>query len=159
MSVDLYTLAYFSRNLVADDGKLAVELDHILEVSRRHNADNDITGALLISDGWFAQVLEGPQLAVEELFEQIVRDRRHDDIRVLYLREIDKRSFGSWSMAFAGSVDAAELAERGSVVTQVPTQTDQPGIGHHLVSVLQKLIGEAAPKEADAGEATVAAPG
>lgn len=143
MGSDLQTLAYFSRNVSGQSGEMPVALDHILQASRRNNVERGITGALLYSDGWFAQVIEGPQSAVELVFEWIVLDDRHTDIRVLYLKEIDERSFGSWSMAFAGSVDTAALAQTGGETPQGPNEAVRPAIGHHLVATLQKLIIEA----------------
>lgn len=140
MSSDLQTLAYFSRNMSALTGEMPIELDHILRVSRLNNLEHGITGALLYTDGWFAQVIEGPQSAVELVFEWIVLDHRHTDIRVLYLKEIDERSFGQWSMAFAGSVAAADLTKPCSVMPQAHNDRAGPAIGQHLIATLQKLI-------------------
>ena len=146
MGSDLHTLAYFSRNISGRVGDQADALDNILRVSRRNNLERGVTGALLFTDGWFAQVLEGPQAAVELIFEWIVLDSRHTDIRVLYLRETEQRSFGQWSMAFAGSVDAAALAQRGGAMRQATDNGVQPGIGQHLIATLQKLIAETSPR-------------
>lgn len=151
MGADLQTLAYFSRNVSGQTGEMPVALDHILEASRRNNAEQGITGALLYTDGWFAQVIEGPGSAVETVFEWIVLDDRHTDIRVLYLKAIEERSFASWSMAFAGSVDAAALAGPGDEAQGGSTASAQPAIAHHLVATLQKLVLNAAPSTSSAG--------
>lgn len=35
-------------------------------------------------------------------FESIQCDHRHCDVTILHLHEVDRRSFGEWSMAFGG---------------------------------------------------------
>lgn len=41
-----------------------------------------VSGALMLYDGWFAQVLEGPQAAVEALYAKIKQDARHATVRL-----------------------------------------------------------------------------
>ena len=83
-------------------------MDQILAVSRRNNARDGITGALLFNECCFAQVLEGASNSVHEVFERIQLDRRHGDTVVLSF-EPAPREFGEWSMAYAGAIggDAA----------------------------------------------------
>ena len=86
MSVDLYRIVYCSRNRVAEEIQ-GVDQDHelqqILNSARENNSARNVTGALLFNEEYFAQVLEGPQLAVEEIFERIQRDRRHGQVTVV----------------------------------------------------------------------------
>ena len=58
-----------------------------------------ITGALMLYDDWFAQVLEGPQAAVEALYAKIKVDKRHDSVRLNEAGPTTKRLFGKWAMA------------------------------------------------------------
>jgi hypothetical protein len=103
MSAPLFSLAYFSRNSITGDAEtLRCEIAAILASARRRNAACGVTGALLYSDGCFAQVLEGPQQAVEAIFETIQCDMRHHDVTILHVHTVQARSFGDWSMAFAG---------------------------------------------------------
>ena len=99
----LYSLAYFSRNSI-DGTPDAVEANiaAILRSARRNNHRVGVTGALLFSDGCFAQVLEGEREHVEATFEAIQCDPRHRDVTILHLHQVEHRSFGAWSMAFAG---------------------------------------------------------
>lgn len=78
------------------------EIHQILAKSRTNNAANEITGALIFNSGFFAQVLEGPIEKVEQTFERIQRDMRHEDISVLEFVTVAFRDFPEWSMAFAG---------------------------------------------------------
>ncbi len=103
MNQQLFSLAYFSRNAIeGNSDEMRAALAKILASARRNNASRGVTGALLFSDGCFAQVLEGPREAVEEVFETIQCDPRHSDVTIMHLHEVEQRSFGGWSMAFAG---------------------------------------------------------
>ena len=107
----LHRVLYCSRNLIPGVSEaVAADIGSILAVSRRNNARDGITGALLFSQGCFAQVLEGPLDAVESAFERIQCDARHGDVTVLQSGPIMGRDFADWSMAFAGPEAASPLA-------------------------------------------------
>lgn len=100
---DLYRLVYASKNLMqGSDAEIAQVVAQILETSRRNNAKVDVTGALMFNSGAFAQVLEGPQRAIEGTFERIQRDTRHGDVTVLQCGPAENRGFSNWSMGFVG---------------------------------------------------------
>lgn len=73
-------------------------MEDILVVSARCNRRDAITGVLLADGNSFAQVLEGPALAVVACYERILVDPRHQDARLRFLASIDARSFPRWSM-------------------------------------------------------------
>jgi hypothetical protein len=100
----LFHLIYVSRNEIQGDQKdVLLEIEDILTTARENNAKKEITGALIFNDGCFAQVLEGPQEAIEDLFEDIQQDERHSHALVLSCEPIQTRSFSKWSMAYHGS--------------------------------------------------------
>lgn len=140
MQTELHTLAYFSRKALGQKGDPTAEIEGILNVARRNNHDHGITGALLYSNGCFAQVLEGPLSAVEAVFEKIELDARHHDVKILYFKPLATRSFGGWSMAFAGSVDAAALPLNINDVLDSPDKIDAAQAGQTLIGVLKELI-------------------
>ncbi|WP_291208007.1 BLUF domain-containing protein [Hyphomonas sp.] len=74
-------------------------LDTILEQSRKNNPALGITGLLCVSRDLFIQVIEGGRDEVCELFNAIVRDDRHQQVRLLIYEEITERQFGNWTMA------------------------------------------------------------
>jgi hypothetical protein len=76
------------------------ELLNILKLSRQNNSSKDVTGLLLYKGGNFMQVLEGPDEAVEALYEKIKADPRHKDVNVLSREQISARQFPAWEMAF-----------------------------------------------------------
>jgi len=73
-------------------------IESILQQSRRNNARQGITGLLCFSDDLFIQILEGGRDAVCELYNAIVRDPRHRQVRILLYEEIPERRFGGWTM-------------------------------------------------------------
>ena len=80
--------------------------ESILEQSRVHNPRFGITGVLCYSEDVFIQVLEGGRDEVCELYNTIVRDERHKDVRILSFEEIRERRFGNWTM---GQVNLAKV--------------------------------------------------
>ena len=94
-----YRLIYRSHSLLPDGGKDEAALAEILKQARANNADLGITGALMLYDDWFAQVLEGPQAAVETLYARIKTDARHDGVRLNEAGIAPKRLFSKWAMA------------------------------------------------------------
>ncbi|WP_031337484.1 BLUF domain-containing protein [Rhodopseudomonas sp. B29] len=107
----VFRLLYVSENRIAGDvAQVAAEIERVLESSRRNNAALGITGALIFNCGFFAQVLEGPPLAVEQIFEAIQRDVRHTKIQVISADFADARQFPHWSMAYVGRSPSWEKA-------------------------------------------------
>src|ERR1700749_406262 len=83
MSSDLFRIIYCSRNEIPGTGEeVADALLSLLEAARSKNQRLDLTGALLYQGGVFAQVLEGPQNAVEQVFGLIKLDDRNSQVTV-----------------------------------------------------------------------------
>jgi hypothetical protein len=70
----------------------------VLAECQRNNPKRGITGVLCYSDEIFLQVLEGGRDAVCETFNTIVRDARHEQVRLLSFEEVSERRFGGWTM-------------------------------------------------------------
>ncbi|MDX7950269.1 BLUF domain-containing protein [Lichenihabitans sp. Uapishka_5] len=103
----VYRLIYMSRSAAAQQDALAEEVRDILAASRRNNLRVGITGALVVNARAFVQVLEGSRSAVEETFERILCDTRHEAISVLQCETVSGRIFAGWDMA------SVERSERG----------------------------------------------
>lgn len=97
----LYVLAYRSHSVMTPE-QADVELASILRAARAKNAALDITGALMLYDNWFAQVLEGPEKSVRALFERIKGDKRHTSVEILEQGPTPARAFARWAMAHVG---------------------------------------------------------
>jgi hypothetical protein len=99
----LVRLLYASRATQPDSQ--AVE-ESILAQSRLHNPQHGITGVLCYSGDIFIQVLEGGRDEVNELYNSIVRDGRHQNVRLLSYEEVRERKFVNWTM---GQVNLAKV--------------------------------------------------
>ncbi|MDM9649121.1 BLUF domain-containing protein [Rhizobium sp. S163] len=97
----IYRLVYYSRNPESELGHN--EIDAILRISQRNNEEAGVTGALMFDEGFFAQVLEGSQAAVEETFERIQMDPRHCDVQIVDFAPVLNRTFARWAMTYVGS--------------------------------------------------------
>lgn len=95
------SLLYVSRKALCAE-RSAVEIDKIIDVSIARNTELGITGGLICTTDYFAQLLEGPAEAVEQLMERIDRDPRHTDVTVVRVDAIDQRRVSRWSMAYSG---------------------------------------------------------
>ena len=73
-------------------------LDDILIKSRSNNPEIGVTGNLIYHADLFLQLLEGPHLAVQKLYETILADSRHADIVKLRDETFNRRLFASWAM-------------------------------------------------------------
>ncbi len=96
-------LVYRSKSMV-DDGSSTffITIAQIIEQSLINNARRRITGVLAFSSGRFVQILEGAASDVDPMLAMITADRRHSDVRIMSREAVGTRSFGAWSMAFAG---------------------------------------------------------
>jgi len=99
-------ILYISKVMAADDGAIIPRgFSEIFRVARKNNAQANITGALSYRNGHYIQILEGEELAVDQLFSKISNDRRHTEITVLINQSIVKRSFPDWDMKLPQSVN------------------------------------------------------
>ncbi len=55
----------------------------------------------MVGPDWFAQVLEGPSVAVSSLFKRILLDTRHSHVQLTETRLIRDRDFGGWKMGLS----------------------------------------------------------
>lgn len=73
-------------------------LDAIFDVSRKNNLRDDITGALIVSDEYFVQLLEGDRLLVSQCMVRITHDVRHAEIEFVATNLVPNRLFAEWSL-------------------------------------------------------------
>ncbi|MFD0763282.1 BLUF domain-containing protein [Mucilaginibacter lutimaris] len=98
--MNLYYTVYVSTptRTLDDDG-----LRELLKVSRDLNSRFDVTGMLICLPENYIQLIEGPKPHIDQLYNNIQRDKRH--MRVTTLREgpIEQRYFPDWAMALKES--------------------------------------------------------
>jgi len=83
----------------AAPGLSSFDVDEIITASRTRNKRDGVTGMLLLEDGRFLQVLEGPEAEVRALMLQIEQDQRHERVRILADGFQSGRRFPDWAMA------------------------------------------------------------
>lgn len=135
----LYSVSYISKNTAdGTEAEQKQQVQKILDTARRNNQKLNVTGALLYSGGYFCQVLEGEAGVLEELFETIQMDSRHNKVTVLSLLPIEQRRFSEWAMASAGSESDMRFDIEGIRASKdALTATDA---GKQLVEVLDQLV-------------------
>ena len=118
------------------------QIELILEQSRRNNPRQGITGVLCYTDQVFIQVLEGGRDEVCELFNEIVRDVRHLDLRILLYQEISERRFSNWTM---GQVDVSGI-NAGLILKYFKSTNIDPYSfsGHATMALIHELVATAA---------------
>jgi hypothetical protein len=62
------------------------------------NAKHDITGMLISTPTCYVQILEGERKAVNQLYQNIVKDNRHINCTILRYASIPNKEFKDWSM-------------------------------------------------------------
>ncbi len=120
---------------------VAPVVDSILEQSRKNNPLQGITGMLCFIDDIFVQVLEGGRDEVCELFNAIVRDVRHHNVRMLIYEEISERRFGNWTMGQVSiaKVNPALLLKYSEKAALDPFSCS----GHATMALLDELVATA----------------
>jgi hypothetical protein len=86
---------------VNNAGRMDENIVNILEISRNKNANNQLVGVLYYGHGHFFQCLEGSQKSIDQLYEKLLKDTRHTDLKILSNQTIDKLGFLGWEMKFA----------------------------------------------------------
>lgn len=123
---------------IADDIQSESSLLHeIISHSQTANPAIGVTGAMIMSDRQFLQVIEGEEQAVLQLFTKISADKRHSQVDVLYHESISSRSFEQWSMqGFEVSPGATFDVETIAAVRQLFDQSFT-----YRADVFMKILG------------------
>ena len=74
------------------------EIENILALCKKNNPPLDITGILLYSDTKFIQLVEGEYKVINDLYNKIKTDSRHDQSRLISIGPIQQKAFPSWHM-------------------------------------------------------------
>ena len=97
----LSSLLYISRSTILPRNADA-SVTNIVAVSLARNVEHGVTGALLFTGQYFAQVLEGTDAMLDTIMASILRDERHRQILVVVRDPIAQRRFADWSLAYFG---------------------------------------------------------
>ncbi|NYJ04423.1 BLUF domain-containing protein [Petropleomorpha daqingensis] len=108
LSDPVFRLVYRSHSRIPGEDR-PVTLAEILRGARSANARAGITGALLITDNWFVQALEGDESTVRALYERIRQDARHENVTLIESGSQDARVFSQWAMAQVSASGQADI--------------------------------------------------
>ncbi|MDK2773283.1 MAG: BLUF domain-containing protein [Flavobacterium sp.] len=76
------------------------DLENILNTAKNINSEHNITGCLVFYNGNFVQILEGNEVSVKKIYSNIVSDKRHHSINLLWECETNERFFNDWNMGY-----------------------------------------------------------
>ena len=93
----IFELIYYSE---AIDHITKMDIKNILESSLKNNIELDITGALVYHQKRFFQIIEGPKKNILDLYDIILTDPRHSNLKLIWKGVRKHRTFKEWSMAF-----------------------------------------------------------
>ena len=99
----LIQLVYISRSTFVPEkltSGIQPNVARILLKSRANNEKNGLVGVLYFGDNNFFQCLEGEQSAVETLYQKLLLDPRHKDLKIIVKKSINTLSFSNWSMKY-----------------------------------------------------------
>jgi len=136
---DLYQIAYISKNaVVGNEEEIKEQVKSILNTAQINNPKLGITGALLYSGDYFCQVIEGRREVLEDLFETIQMDPRHNEVTVLHFEPIERRNFSEWAMAMAGIEREMRFNIEGVRASKDDILVHDTGL--YLVNILEQLV-------------------
>ena len=113
---DEIQLVYISERCSSTDDaaitKIKLRAEH-------NNHRRNITGALLFTERYFLQYLEGEAAVVDALFASICRDPRHTNARLLLRTPIQQRDFSRWSLGVKKLLDNDENQDLLAVLNMI----------------------------------------
>jgi hypothetical protein len=112
-------------------------LDGIVMSARRNNRANGITGALICRQDMYIQLVEGPEDAIDALYQRILADDRHDEVTLEASAMIEERMFPGWDM----------MADTNPSMTFSKAEVEDGAIGRasgdELRALFQRIADEA----------------
>lgn len=115
----------------------------IIRTAHNRNRQHHLTGALILIDGHFLQVLEGDRWRLRERFARITADPRHTQLQVRMQGMVAQPTFaGEWMALRHGDAIPAELRAAHGYLPGMPAdRMDGPA----LVAFAQAACGTALP--------------
>lgn len=115
----------------------ASDLEDIHRTARELNALDGITGLLIFNGTHFLQIIEGAPEAIDDLVEKLRRDKRHYGVEIRDQREVEERSFPSWSMELV-RVSASYFEARDSLRQQLPIEL-APAVRDRIIRMTEAI--------------------
>lgn len=132
---EVFHLVYISK---AVDDLSYTDIREILDVSKKNNLKDQVSGLLILRDDYFLQLLEGPEKAVRECLGRILLDDRNYSLRLLIEAKSDERLMPEWSMAFHDG-DITSRSTEDLVVLFEACVTGNADKKHLIMPMLRKF--------------------
>lgn len=113
---DEIQLVYISERCASTDD---TAINKIKLRAEPNNHRRNITGALLFTERYFLQYLEGEAAIVDALYASICRDTRHNNVRLLLRKPIAQRDFLRWSLGVKKLLDNDENQDFIAVLNMI----------------------------------------
>lgn len=121
-------------------GLAAAEVETIGRDAMHHNEAVGITGILLTGGGFFFQILEGPEPAIDAVWKSIAADPRHQDVLLLATQDgVRERLFPDWAMRRV-NLDNDATAHMETLRAILPVAFEQRRLLDELVGALERGI-------------------
>jgi hypothetical protein len=120
----------------------AEDLEAIHRTASQVNALEGISGLLVFNGTHFLQIIEGAPDAVADLVERLRRDPRHSALEIRDEREIEKRSFGGWSMELV-RVSGSFLEAKETIRNRLPASVSDP-VRDRVIRMTEAISGTVA---------------
>ncbi len=109
---------------------------NLLHESRAFNSIDKITGVLMYKKGCFLQVIEGEVKLINDLMTRILRDKRHNGVKILLDSSADNRLFPNWAMGCADFEDP-----KLSLIPGIRTDLNDPQVIKKIIINLPEIAG------------------
>lgn len=116
------------------------EVDAILLSARINNPLDGITGVLIFNGTAFMQILEGSEVAIDELTSRLTSDPRHSNMSIRDSRLIETRAFPDWSMAYL-RLESGEFQGTDEVVKALSRDLPRP-VRNIVMGLTQAVLHE-----------------
>lgn len=133
------SLIYVSRR-TSDRIVPQAEMDELSAAWSERNARMKVRGALLVANRHVAQILEGPETAVDALLARARRDGRITDLTVIERRPIDGYRFKDWCFAYWGT--ASYMDQKIATVLEKHDAMTRTGETAELFDLMRLLARE-----------------
>lgn len=147
------SLIYVSQSLIAPADQRR-EVEAIVTGSIRRNLSLGVRGALLFTERHFAQLLEGPAAAVDEVMASIERDMRHEQVTVIERKPVDGYRFPDWGLAYWGN--ATYMDRKIASILHKRDLVNRAGQTAQLFELIHRLSQESRGQAAPIGRPSAA---
>lgn|SRR5690606_34499991 len=126
-----YAICYVST--ASEDTKLE-DIKKLLASTSHYNNAHDIRGLLLYAEGNFFQILEGEKNLVEDIFSDIQKDPRHQNIIQIVGKDLKQGAFDGYKAEIVNERNKSDY----NLVKEYMQQVD--GLDHKTQEVVKRMM-------------------